>query len=98
MDAAACEIVLRFFMPTKGKRVYNPFGGGVQFGFVCGHYGIEYSASEIRQNQCDMNNKICSDFNNVEWIKSDSSTYEPSGMFDLIFGDIFKSSFAKIFI
>jgi DNA modification methylase len=72
-------------MPTSGRRVYNPFGGGVQFGFVSGFYGYEYVSSEIRQNQCDANNAICQDFTNVKWIKSDSSTYEPEGMFDLIF-------------
>ncbi len=85
LDPTACEVILRFFMPTNGKRVYNPFGGGVQFGFITGAYGYEYLASEIRQNQCDANNKLCSDFDNAKWVKSDSSTYEPPGMFDLVF-------------
>jgi len=85
LDPVACEVILRFFMPTKGKRVYNPFGGGVQFGFITGSYGYEYIASEIRQNQCDANNALCQDFNNVKWIKSDSSTYKPDGKFDLMF-------------
>jgi hypothetical protein len=85
LDPVACEVILRFFMPTKGKRIYNPFGGGVQFGFVAGNYGYEYIASEIRQNQCDANNAICKDFNKVKWIKSDSSTYIPDSMFDLCF-------------
>lgn len=85
LDPVACEVILRFFMPQNGKRIYNPFGGGVQFGFVSGSYGYEYVASEIRQNQCDANNILCSDFDNVKWIKSDSSKYEPEGMFDLMF-------------
>lgn len=85
LDPVACEVILRFFMPKDGKRVYNPFGGGVQFGFVAGHYGYEYVASEIRQNQCDANNALCQDFKNVKWIKSDSSTYTPEGKFDLCF-------------
>jgi hypothetical protein len=85
LDPVACEIILRFFTSINAKRIYNPFGGGVQFGFICGFYGYEYVASEIRQNQCDANNKLCSDFNNVKWIISDSSSYEPDGMFDLIF-------------
>lgn len=85
LDPVTCEIILRFFMPTKGKRVYNPFGGGVQFGFIAGSYGYEYIASEIRQNQCDANNQICQDLNSATWIKSDSSTYKPEGMFDLCF-------------
>lgn len=85
LDPVACEVILRFFMPRDGRRVYNPFGGGVQFGFVTGANGYEYVASEIRQNQCDANNKLCSEFPGVQWIKSDSSTYDPEGMFDLVF-------------
>ncbi len=85
LDPVACECILRFFMPAEGTRIYNPFGGGVQFGFVAGGYGYEYTASEIRQNQCDANNKLCCEFPGVEWVKSDSSTYGPEGMFDLIF-------------
>ena len=77
LDPVACEVVLRFFIPANGRRIYNPFGGGVQFGFVAGTYGYEYLASEIRKNQCDANNILCSDFENVKWVQSDSSTYEP---------------------
>jgi len=85
LDPVACEVILRFFMPKDGKRVYNPFGGGVQFGFITGSYGYEYVASEIRQNQCDANNMLCSDFGCAKWIKSDSSSYVPAGNFDLCF-------------
>ena len=85
LDSVACEVILRFFMPRDGKRVYNPFGGGVQFGFVAGSYGYEYLASEIRHNQCDANNKLCSGFKNVRWEQGDSQLYEPEGMFDLVF-------------
>jgi len=85
LDPVACEVILRFFMPTEGKRVYNPFGGGVQFGFISGSYGYEYIASEIRQNQCDANNAICQDLNSAKWIKSDSSIFTPGGKFDLCF-------------
>jgi len=85
LDPVACEVILTFFMPIAGRKVYNPFGGGVQMGYVAGACGYEYLSSEIRQNQCDANNKICSDFNNVKWVKSDSSEYHPDGMFDLVF-------------
>lgn len=85
LDPLACEIILRFFMPTKGRRVYNPFGGGVQMGFVSGSYGYEYISSEIRQNQCDANNAICKDLNSATWVKSDSTKYAPDGKFDLCF-------------
>ena len=85
LDPVACEVMLRFFMPTDGRRVYNPFGGGVQFGFVSASYGYEYIASEIRQNQCDANNAICQDLTSAIWIKSDSSKFTPDGKFDLCF-------------
>jgi hypothetical protein len=85
LDPVACEVILRFFMPKAGRRVYNPFGGGVQFGFVTGASGYEYLASEIRQNQCDANNALCSQFQNVRWVNVDSSTYEPEGTVDLVF-------------
>ena len=85
LDPVACEVIARFFMPKNGKRIYNPFGGGVQMGYVAGGCGFEYVSSEIRQNQCDANNKICQEFESVKWIQSDSSTYTPEGKFDLVF-------------
>lgn len=86
LDPLACEIIARFFMPKDGGRVYNPFGGGVQFGFVAGACGYEYLASEIRQNQVDANNAICSQFDGrVRWVQADSSTYDPGDEFDLVF-------------
>jgi len=85
LDPVACEVILRFFMPKNGKRVYNPFGGGVQFGYVTGAHGYEYISSEIRQNQCDCNNAICSDLDSAKWIQSDSSKFTPPGKFDLVF-------------
>jgi hypothetical protein len=84
LDPVACEVILRMFTPLGG-RVYNPFGGGVQFGFVAGASGYEYLASEIRQNQCDANNALCAQFPNVKWVQADSSTYEPNGEYDLVF-------------
>lgn len=85
LDPVACEVIARFFMPIDGRRVYNPFGGGVQMGYVAGACGYEYVASEIRQNQCDANNKLCSEFESAKWVQSDSSTFDPPGMFDLVF-------------
>ena len=85
LDPVACEVIVRFFMPKAGKRVYNPFGGGVQMGFVAGSYGYEYISSELRQNQCDANNAICKDLDSAKWIQSDSSKCKPKGKFDLCF-------------
>jgi hypothetical protein len=86
LDPVACEVIARMFMPRDGNRIYNPFGGGVQMGYIAGACGYEYYASEIRQNQVDANNKIVSEFDGrVKWVQSDSSTHKPDGMFDLIF-------------
>lgn len=85
LDPVACECIVRFFMPKTGRRVFNPFGGGVQMGFVAGSYGYEYISSEIRKNQCDANNAICQDLNSAKWIQSDSTRYTPDGKFDLCF-------------
>lgn len=85
LDPTACEIILRMFMPKNGVRVYNPFGGGVQMGFITGGCGYEYTASEIRQNQCDANNALCQEFPNVKWIKSDSTLFKPKQKYDLVF-------------
>lgn len=86
LDPVACEVIARMFMPKDGKRIYNPFGGGVQMGYVAGACGYEYYASEIRQNQVDANNKICQEFDGrVKWVQSDSSTHAPDGLFDLVF-------------
>ena len=80
----ACEVILRVFTPLKG-RVYNPFGGGVQFGFVAGASGYEYVASEIRQNQCEANNALCAQFSERPVGSVRQLTYEPDGLFDLVF-------------
>lgn len=85
LDPAACEIIVKMFMPTNGKSVYNPFGGGVQMGFIAGGCGFEYLSSEIRQNQCDANNALCQDFDNVKWHKSDTAKFIPEKKYDLIF-------------
>lgn len=85
LDPAACEIIIRMFMPTNGCRIYNPFGGGVQMGFVAGGCDYEYLSSEIRQNQCDANNVLCQDYYNVKWLKSDTSKFIPKQKYDLIF-------------
>ena len=86
LDPVACEVIARFFMPGTGGRMYNPFGGGVQMGYIAGASGYEYLASEIRQNQVEANNKICSEFGQaVRWVQADSSQYEPDGDVDMIF-------------
>jgi L-amino acid N-acyltransferase YncA len=85
LDPVACEVIARFCMPTSGGKIYNPFGGGVQMGYVAGASGYGYLATEIRRNQTDANNLICSEFPEVQWVHADSSEYEPENGFDMVF-------------
>jgi ribosomal protein S18 acetylase RimI-like enzyme len=87
LDPFVCELILKLFMPKEGKSIYNPFGGGIQMGFISGFYGYEYLATEIRQNQCDANNAICEAYQmkDIKWIKHDSSVYFSKKKYDLIF-------------
>ena len=86
LDPVACEVIARFFMPANGGRIYNPFGGGVQMGYIAGACGYGYLASEIRHNQVHANNLICREFGpTVQWVQADSSEYEPDDEFDMVF-------------
>ena len=86
LDPVACEIIARFFMPAAGGRIYNPFGGGVQMGYVAGGCGYGYLATEIRHNQVDANNRICAEFaGSVAWVQANSAEYVPEDEFDLVF-------------
>lgn len=85
LDPVACEIIARFFMPKDGGMIYNPFGGGVQMGYIAGACGYQYLASEIRQNQVDANNAICSEFSDVRWVRASSAEYSPEREADMVF-------------
>jgi len=85
LDPVACEIIARFFMPADGGTIYNPFGGGVQMGYIAGACGYKYLASEIRQNQVDANNAICGEFPDVKWVRASSAEYSPETDVDMVF-------------
>lgn len=85
LDPVACEVIARFFMPATGGRIYNPFGGGVQMGYVAGACGYGYLASEIRHNQVEANNRICAEFPAVQWVQANSAEFEPDDDFDMVF-------------
>jgi hypothetical protein len=86
LDPVACEVVVRFFMPREGGSIYNPFGGGVQMGYVAGACGYQYLASEIRHNQVQANNTICREFGAaVQWVQANSAEYYPPDQYDMVF-------------
>lgn len=81
LDPVVCNILLRLFLPIRGRVVYNPFAGGVQMGFMAARAGCKYYATEIRKTQADANNLICTPINKHEstgrakWIHADSTKF-----------------------
>lgn len=64
-----CEAVVQWFGVPNGK-TFDCFAGGVQFGYVSGHLGNEYTGIELRQEQVEANNKRRPN-DNVRWICDD---------------------------
>jgi hypothetical protein len=76
-----CECLFRLYCPNENvdtPQVFDVFAGGVQFGFVSafqneGMPQASYRGIELRQNQCDANNKICRAFDlDAKWICGDA--------------------------
>jgi GNAT superfamily N-acetyltransferase len=94
LDPYLCLGLLSMYMPKVGREVYNSFGGGVQMGWAAAMLKLNYMATEIRQNQCDANNKIMEVMNHnntmykstVAWLQANSSIYyDPHYKSDLVF-------------
>lgn len=89
-DPVLCELAYKWFCP-KGGKVLDPFAGGSVRGVVASKCGVQYTGSELRQEQVDANNeqvqKICQDLKPT-YICGDSQNLKqhfPEGTFDLIF-------------
>lgn len=74
LDPVLSEIVLTWFMPDNGKKVFDCFAGDTVFGYVAGTQGFEFTGIELRQEQVDFNQSrveglnatyICDDGRNV---------------------------------
>ena len=61
LDAFLCELMCLWFA-RPDFAVYNPFAGGVQFGFVAATMGLKFTGVEIRQDQTDANNALLTKF------------------------------------
>ena len=61
LDPVLAEIALRWFAPAKGA-ILDPFAGDTVFGFVAGYLGHQFTGIELRQEQCDINQGRCDDY------------------------------------
>ena len=74
LDPVACEVILRMFTPREGRRVYNPFGGGVQSGYIAGACAV-FSTSPARSGRTSVTRTtpFATEFPDVQWVQADSS-------------------------
>lgn len=54
-DPVLCELMYRWFMPTKGREIFDPFSGGPERGIVAADLGYEYFGVDVRQEQVKAN-------------------------------------------
>lgn len=61
LDPVLAEIMVRWFAPAKGT-ILDPFAGDTVFGFVAGYLGHNFTGIELRQEQCDLNQGRCDEY------------------------------------
>lgn len=75
LDPALSEIILQWFTPHAGAKVFDNFAGDTVFGYVAGSLGHSFTGIELRKEQADFNNErtmeldahyICDDGRNVD--------------------------------
>ena len=53
-DPVLCELIYKWFCPSKGK-ILDPFAGGSVRGIVAEYLGYSYTGIELRQEQVEEN-------------------------------------------
>jgi 16S rRNA G966 N2-methylase RsmD len=89
-DPMLCECIYKWFAPSRGGRVLDPFAGESAKGIVAAKLKLDYTGIEIRDEQVKENQKQARKIGvSPKWICGDSarlSDYVPKGeAFDLIF-------------
>lgn len=56
-DPVLWECMIRWFAPTAGGRILDPFAGGCTRGIVAGFLGYQYTGVEWRPGQADINKR-----------------------------------------
>lgn len=57
LDPALSEIILKWFTPHEGSKVFDTFAGDTVFGYVAGSLGHDFTGIELRKEQADFNNE-----------------------------------------
>ena len=57
LDPALSEIILKWFTPHDGSKVFDTFAGDTVFGYVAGSLGHDFTGIELRKEQADFNNE-----------------------------------------
>lgn len=57
LDPALSEIILKWFTPHEGSKVFDTFAGDTVFGYVAGSLGHVFTGIELRKEQADFNNE-----------------------------------------
>ena len=75
LDPVLSEIIIKWFTPCEGAKLFDPFAGDTVFGYVAGALGYSFTGIELRQEQVDFNTErvegldatyICDDGRNVK--------------------------------
>ena len=77
----------KWFCPAGGK-ILDPFGGEQTKGVVAGELGYQYTACEIRKEQCEVNESKTRQYSGVRYVCGDSnyiSTHIAERGFDMLF-------------
>lgn len=92
-DPVLCEIGYRWFMPSNGGTIIDPFAGGSVRGVVAERLGYNYKGIELRKEQVEANHEnakeIGCDMSKIDWHCDDSlnvDNYIEDNSSDLIFG------------
>lgn len=70
-DPVLAELMMKWFCKPGGK-VLDPFGGEQTKGVVAGVLGLQYHASEFRQDQVNVNRAVCAKYPHVNYVCGDS--------------------------
>jgi len=71
-DPVFAEIMYLWFC-VKGGKILDPFGGEQTKGVVAGELKYRYHGVEIRQEQVDVNNEACKNYDDVKYVCGDSN-------------------------
>lgn len=90
-DPVLCELMYRWFCPSGGGAILDPFAGGSVRGIVANYLGFHYTGIDIRQEQVDSNREQALDIlevnNQPQWYVGDSNKVldDMNVDFDLVF-------------